>query len=122
MQFKDGQILHSDNVFKAHSVKFVNAVTDSIELLDQPEKLKKVLNELGALHEQKNIPISGFTMFGNAFIATIQQILDRECSIEIVNFFSLFYNEGTNLMVDGYKNVNKSRPSMYNKVKDKSSN
>lgn len=88
--FEDGKMLDSDNVFKAHSVKLINAVTDSIELLDQPDKLKKVLKELGALHEQKRIPTSAFPIFGNALNATIQANLGKECSIEIINFFSLF--------------------------------
>lgn len=112
MQFENGKILHSDNVFKAHSVKFIDAFSDGIELLDQPEKLRKLLNELGAVHEQKRIPISGFPVFGNALYATIKEILGNECSIELVNFFSLFYNEGTNLMIEGYKTVNKTRQAV----------
>lgn len=86
----DGNYLNSVNVFKAHSVKFINAITDGINLLDEPEKLKVMLNKLGVMHEELGVPEESFPVFGNALNATLKAILDKDCQIEIINFFSLF--------------------------------
>jgi len=52
--------------------------------------LTKTLTELGAMHERKGIPAGAFPIVGNALNATLEAALGKDCSIEIINFFSLF--------------------------------
>lgn len=70
-------------------------------LLDDPGKLKEMLVKLGSIHSLKGVPWDSFAVLGNAFIATVKAGVGHDCSIETVDDFALFYNEGTNLMFEG---------------------
>jgi len=41
-----------------HAVKVVNAITAAIGIVDDKPMFKKILNDLGVMHEKKGIPVT----------------------------------------------------------------
>jgi len=82
--------LYADAKFKKHAAKVINAVTDTINLLDKPTDLKKVLQNLGKTHQQLGIPKAAFLVVGNALNSSIIAALGEDTTIEIIQNFTLF--------------------------------
>jgi len=68
----------------------INAVTDTINLLDKPTDLKNVLQNLGKTHQQLGIPKAAFTVVGNALNSSLIAAFGKDVTIEIVKNFTLF--------------------------------
>lgn len=105
----DSEKLKNNGDFKNLVTNISLAIGNSISLLDKPVELKNNLLEIGKKLSSDGIPKELFTIFGNAFIATIKSAVKDDCSIETLNFFGLFFNEGSNLMLEGYTDLNKER-------------
>lgn len=82
--------LYADAKFKKHAAKVINAVTDTINLLDKPTDLKNVLQNLGKTHQQLGIPKAAFAVVGNALNSSLIAAFGQDVTIEIVKNFSLF--------------------------------
>jgi len=68
-----------------------------------------MLIHLGRLYERKGVSLTTLPIVGNALIATLEAALGNESCIETFNFFALFYNEGSNMLAEGYKDYKNQR-------------
>lgn len=87
----------------------IGALTNAIMSFDDPPKLKEMLIHLGRLYESKGVSLTTLPIVGNALMATLEAALGNQSCIETFNFFALFYNEGSNMLADGYKDYKNQR-------------
>lgn len=78
--------LFDDDIFKVHAVKVIKAISDSIDLIDDTNKLTETLTNLGRIHESKGIPANSFVILINGLNATISSLSGKLNSIETINF------------------------------------
>mmetsp|Transcript_57894 Transcript_57894/g.48922 ORF Transcript_57894/g.48922 Transcript_57894/m.48922 type:complete len:87 (-) Transcript_57894:295-555(-) len=78
-----------------HAVKVVNAITAAIGIVDDKPMFKKVLNDLGVMHEKKGIAKAAFPVVGMALNASLEAALGKNCTIDVLNIVNAFYNEVT---------------------------
>eukprot|EP00801_Mesodinium_rubrum_P007425 Mrub_07436.p1 GENE.Mrub_07436~~Mrub_07436.p1 ORF type:complete len:292 (+),score=49.71 Mrub_07436:95-877(+) len=100
---KDGEI-YQNRVFRQHCIKVIEAVSAAISLLKDGAKLTQVLTELGKTHETNGIVPDAYPIVGNAVNATICIAMGDQCTVEVLDTYTLFYNTGANLMIGGYLN------------------
>jgi len=76
-------------------------VTNTINLLENPKDLTKMLKDLGKLHQEKGIPKAAFSVVGNALNSSLIAAFKDDVTIEIIQNFSLFYNKGESIIISG---------------------
>lgn len=90
MKFVDSETALLNKDIKEHTKKVINALTDMIEIICKPTENKSKLYELGNIHFNNLIPVELFPMMGNAINTSILSALKEDCTIEILNTFTLF--------------------------------
>jgi len=96
-------LLLSNESFKNQAKLSISALSNAIMSFDDPPKLKRMLMDLGRIYESKGVSLATLSIVGNALMATIEAALGNDSCIETFNFFALFYNEGSNMLAEGYK-------------------
>lgn len=102
-KFKDlsNEQLISNESFQKQAKLAITAVTNAIMSLHDTTKLKGMLSNLGKLYKSKGVSLETLPLVGNALMATLEAALGNQSCIETLNFFALFFNEGSNMLAEG---------------------
>lgn len=81
--------------------KLSQFISNAIDLLDEPERLGRVLRELGARHAGYGVGSHLFEPLGEAWMAALQRVLGDRLTPQMSIAWKAFYNELVNGMLQG---------------------
>lgn len=81
--------------------KLIQFISSSIDLLDQPERLEKVLCELGARHAGYGVGSHLFDPLGQAWMTALQRVLGDRLTPAARTAWQTFYDELVGGMLQG---------------------